>query len=374
MKKNLKDKKSLNIAMLGHKRIPSREGGIEIVVEELATRMVTLGHKVTCYNRSGHHVSGKDFDGGKRKAYKGVRLKSVLTLDEELSEGFPILLEKAYAGNISLDDYINFIKNCCEARQMKILLPYIDWDQIYGGITIQIGKLIDSEDESYLKNRSFISDENEYKNNLLPEEQRVYKKIEEAIIGNSVMFEKNRKLYLRLMRNDPATVFTQMNNKRMDRFDIEMAEATAYGFEKIPNKERIYFSDYFNEIFRRNISFRDFKLENWHEGFIKLRDRLKQFKEECKRKSQWITIVHIDRFMKVVSGFMTSIYKARRTALVIMAAGIGSRFGGGIKQLAPVGLNGEIIMDYSIHGKMKNVNRGQYNGVRNKYLLSFKGL
>ena len=83
MKKNLKDKKSLNIAMLGHKRIPSREGGIEIVVEELATRMVTLGHKVTCYNRSGHHVSGKDFDGGKRKAYKGVRLKSVLTLDKK---------------------------------------------------------------------------------------------------------------------------------------------------------------------------------------------------------------------------------------------------------------------------------------------------
>lgn len=34
MKKNLKNKKSLNIAMLGHKRIPSREGGIEIVVEE----------------------------------------------------------------------------------------------------------------------------------------------------------------------------------------------------------------------------------------------------------------------------------------------------------------------------------------------------
>lgn len=39
----------------------------------------------------------------------------------------------------------------------------------------------------------------------------------------------------------------------------------------------------------------------------------------------------------------------KETALVIMAAGIGSRFGGGIKQLAPVGPNGEIIMDYSIH-------------------------
>ncbi len=38
-----------------------------------------------------------------------------------------------------------------------------------------------------------------------------------------------------------------------------------------------------------------------------------------------------------------------KTALVIMAAGIGSRFGGGIKQLEPVGANGEIIMDFSIH-------------------------
>ncbi len=38
-----------------------------------------------------------------------------------------------------------------------------------------------------------------------------------------------------------------------------------------------------------------------------------------------------------------------KPALVIMAAGIGSRYGGGIKQLEPVGANGEIIMDYSIH-------------------------
>ena len=43
----------------------------------------------------------------------------------------------------------------------------------------------------------------------------------------------------------------------------------------------------------------------------------------------------------------------KKTALVIMAAGIGSRFGGGIKQLAPVGPGGEIIMDYSIHDAME---------------------
>lgn len=77
-----KDEK-LNIAMLGQKRIPSREGGIEIVVEELSTRMVKQGHKVTCYNRSGHHVSGKEFDVWELEAYKGVKLKSVITIDRK---------------------------------------------------------------------------------------------------------------------------------------------------------------------------------------------------------------------------------------------------------------------------------------------------
>lgn len=77
----MKDK--LKIAMLGHKRIPSREGGIEIVVEELSTRMVELGHAVTCYNRKGHHVSGAEFDGEAKTEYKGVKLKTVPTIERK---------------------------------------------------------------------------------------------------------------------------------------------------------------------------------------------------------------------------------------------------------------------------------------------------
>lgn len=75
--------KKLKIAMLGHKRIPSREGGIEIVVEELATRMVRLGYSVTCYNRKGHHVSGAEFDGEKVDTYKGVKVKTVPTIERK---------------------------------------------------------------------------------------------------------------------------------------------------------------------------------------------------------------------------------------------------------------------------------------------------
>ena len=75
--------KGLRIAMLGHKHIPSREGGVEIVVEELSTRMAALGHLVTCYNRGGHHVSGRQFDEQKLKTYKGVRIKTVPTFDKK---------------------------------------------------------------------------------------------------------------------------------------------------------------------------------------------------------------------------------------------------------------------------------------------------
>ncbi len=74
--------KQLRIAMLGHKRIPSREGGVEIVVEQLAVRLFSMGHSVTCYNRRGSHVSGLNKEKNSLKNYKGVRLKSVWTVDK----------------------------------------------------------------------------------------------------------------------------------------------------------------------------------------------------------------------------------------------------------------------------------------------------
>ena len=74
----------MKIAMLGHKRVPSREGGVEIVVEELSTRMAAAGHEVTLYNRKGKNVSDKnaDLEAHKLKSYKGVRLVNVFTSEK----------------------------------------------------------------------------------------------------------------------------------------------------------------------------------------------------------------------------------------------------------------------------------------------------
>ena len=76
----------MKIVMLGHKRIPSREGGVEIVVEELATRMAALGHEVTVYNRKGTHVAGignEQKEYGKNYDYKGVWVKTAFTLPQK---------------------------------------------------------------------------------------------------------------------------------------------------------------------------------------------------------------------------------------------------------------------------------------------------
>lgn len=75
-------KKKLRIAMFGHKRW-SREGGVEIVVKELCTRMARMGCQVTCYNRSGHHVSGAEYDSTEKTEYQGIRQKVVPTIEKK---------------------------------------------------------------------------------------------------------------------------------------------------------------------------------------------------------------------------------------------------------------------------------------------------
>ena len=75
-------KKRLTVAMFGQKRL-TREGGVEIVVKELCTRMAQRGYQITCYNRSGHHVSGAEFDSNEETEYLGIRQKSVLTIEKK---------------------------------------------------------------------------------------------------------------------------------------------------------------------------------------------------------------------------------------------------------------------------------------------------
>jgi glycosyltransferase involved in cell wall biosynthesis len=71
--------KGKKIAMIGHKRIPSREGGVEIVVDELATRLVKRGYQVDAYNRYERSRSKIKKKIKPVKSHNGIRIINIRT-------------------------------------------------------------------------------------------------------------------------------------------------------------------------------------------------------------------------------------------------------------------------------------------------------
>lgn len=69
------------IAMIGHKFIPSRDGGVEVVVSSLAPQLAELGYDVTCYNRTNRALKKQLKSAPLAKTYRGVRLIWTPTLD-----------------------------------------------------------------------------------------------------------------------------------------------------------------------------------------------------------------------------------------------------------------------------------------------------
>lgn len=75
----MSSRSGLKIAMIGHKRIPSREGGVEIVVYELSNLLAKSGNRVDVYNRSGGHVSGSRFKSESMPVDKNVKIITIPT-------------------------------------------------------------------------------------------------------------------------------------------------------------------------------------------------------------------------------------------------------------------------------------------------------
>lgn len=126
--------------MLGHKRIPSREGGIEIVVDELSTRMVALKHSVTVFNRKGKHVAGGTTE--HVKEYKGVRIVKVPTLDRKGLAAFSsAFFSSLYAGFGKYDvvhihaegpAFFAFIPKLC-GKKVVVTIHGLDWQRAKWG-------------------------------------------------------------------------------------------------------------------------------------------------------------------------------------------------------------------------------------------------
>ena len=114
----------MKIAMIGHKRIPSREGGVEIVVEELATRLVKKGHSVDVYNRKGKNVQDRNADKDKKKLkeYKGVKILTIPTINKK---GIDALLYSFFASIRALFSKYDVLHYHAEGSCAMLWIPHI---------------------------------------------------------------------------------------------------------------------------------------------------------------------------------------------------------------------------------------------------------
>jgi len=120
-----KMKEKLRLAVFGHKRW-SREGGVEIVVKELCTRMAQQGCQVTCYNRAGHHVSGAEYDDAGKTEYEGIRQKSVPTIERRGYVGLSLSVLLAQHNQVMAVDIVQAKVDMINNHKSPIQDDYIE--------------------------------------------------------------------------------------------------------------------------------------------------------------------------------------------------------------------------------------------------------
>ena len=112
----------MKIAMIGHKRIPSREGGVEIVVEELSTRLVKMGHQVDVYNRKGNNVADKNIKTKKIKNYKGVNIITIPTINKK---GLDALIYSFFASIVASFKKYDCLHYHAEGSCAMLWIPHL---------------------------------------------------------------------------------------------------------------------------------------------------------------------------------------------------------------------------------------------------------
>ncbi len=114
----------MKIAMIGHKRIPSREGGVEVVVQELSTMLVKDGHQIDAYNRKGKNVQDSNADKDKKnlKEYKGVRIITIPTINKK---GIDALLYSFFASIRALFGKYDVLHYHAEGSCAMLWIPHL---------------------------------------------------------------------------------------------------------------------------------------------------------------------------------------------------------------------------------------------------------
>ena len=229
-----------------------------------------------------------------------VRTNCVIDVDEEvIKEGFPDVLNMAYTGLLTLDEYILFIENSCWARSVDFSFPdVINWNKIQEGIRICIEGLIRNKAEGQQIHILIGEDNRKY---FTEDEWNTYNIIENFRNRNILMFSSNRQLYIDEMNKDANAAFAKCQNKRFDIFDEEMAIASAAAYERGNNGNKHNYVIDFNGMWKANIVSPDMNKEKCIPGFYKLRNMLETQLSKLVSENRKIAVRHTNDFIENVN-------------------------------------------------------------------------
>lgn len=237
-----------------------------------------------------------------KTAQEIIKANRIADIDDEvLDEGFSEFLTLAYQGDLTLDEYVRFVENSCWAREYGCDFPdTIDWDKIKEGILVSIKKITDELPDGQLLLNT-IGEEN--KKFFTEDEWSAYKLISDFALSEYLMYLKNRKLYIAKMQNPTKMSFYDIQNKRLNVFDVEMAQVTAAAFFQEDNMGKHHFVSDFKIIWKKNIASGEMEIGGALGGFCTLQMLLEQqvekYKEEHKGKRTF-SVVHTELFIKTV--------------------------------------------------------------------------
>lgn len=160
----------MKIGMIGHKYVPSREGGVEVVVDNLATRMASLGHEVTLFNRK-----RKEYK--KIEEYNGCKVKHIFTINKKSLDAiiyayFATIKAKKMAAKGDFDVLHFHAEGPCfflnllpkkEKRNYKVVVTIhgLDWKRSkWGGFATKILKYCEKQAVKYADEIIVLSQNN----------------------------------------------------------------------------------------------------------------------------------------------------------------------------------------------------------------------
>ena len=224
-----------------------------------------------------------------------VKTHRVVDIDEDvLRDGFPKVLQMAYSGDLTLYEYVSFIMNCYWIRTYALDAKCVNWEKVIEGIKKQINYLIDNNIED-THSRASINIEN--KESFSEQEWNAYTIIKEFWEQDVLIFNENKQLYLKTLKEDPNNIFATCINKIFNTFDTEMAESTIEAFIRCNNADKNYFANNFYKIWKSCVCQSNANKDEFISGFNYLLGLIDIEKNKLETEQKKIAIIHVNRFI-----------------------------------------------------------------------------